>query len=409
MKLRASSSNPNRLALLPLLALPCMATAATQRGDVISSRVLTTFTSTQIAKQLGTQSDAPPPRCNVSVAEIVYATVGAHNEPTTASAAVLIPSGINCTTSYPLLGWGQGAQLQRASSQAQGFRASRGNHEVISQFAAQGYAVVATDYLGIGKSTYPFAPHLQAAPEASAIVDALRAARVLLAQQHAPLSGKVMLSGFSSGAHAVMAAQREIELHLSSEFNLVASGPISGPYSLSKTVLKNWGGPKAEGLNTLTLVLNTFTLIGMQHTYSNLYTTPMQVFQQPLANKVESLFPGKFDAITLGLEQLTDVKDVFQPEFARDVVSNAKNAFIKDLMRNDLVNWTPRTPTLLCGVQDDNVVPFSVAQEALADFKRNGSNQVKLVPVTSGAFFPHGASKAPCMAAVRTQLLDKQR
>lgn len=147
----------------------------------------------------------------------------------------------------------------------------------------------------------------------------------------------------------------------------------------------------------------------MQHTYSNLYTTPMQVFQQPLANKVESLFPGKFDAITLGLEQLTDVKDVFQPEFARDVVSNAKNAFIKDLMRNDLVNWTPRTPTLLCGVQDDNVVPFSVAQEALADFKRNGSNQVKLVPVTSGAFFPHGASKAPCMVAVRTQLLDKQR
>ncbi|MCD0248609.1 hypothetical protein JH271_10745 [Xanthomonas campestris pv. campestris] len=77
-----------------------------------------------------------------------------------------------------------------------------------------------------------------------------------------------MLSGFSSGAHAVMAAQREIELHLSSEFNLVASGPISEPYLLSKTVPKNWGGPKAEGLNTLTLVLNTFTLIGMQHTYS---------------------------------------------------------------------------------------------------------------------------------------------
>ncbi|MCC5097323.1 lipase family protein [Xanthomonas campestris] len=386
-----------------------MATAATQRGDVISSRVLTTFTSTQIAKQLGTQSDAPPPRCNVSVAEIVYATVGVHNEPTTASAAVLIPSGINCTTSYPLLGWGQGAQLQRASSQAQGFRASRGNHEVISQFAAQGYAVVATDYLGIGKSTYPFAPHLQAAPEASAIVDALRAARVMLAQHNAPLSGKVMLSGFSSGAHAVMAAQREIETHLSKEFNLVASAPISGPYSLSKTVLKNWGGAKAEGLNALTLVLDTFTLIGMQHTYSNLYTAPIQVFQRPLANKIESLFPGKFDAITLGVEQLPEAKEMFQPEFVRDFASNPQNAFRKDLSYNDLVNWTPRTPTLLCGVQDDNVVPFSVAQEALADFKRNGSHQVKLVAVTSGAFFPHAASKAPCMATVRTQLLDKQR
>ncbi|KLA85386.1 lipase, partial [Xanthomonas hortorum pv. gardneri] len=95
---------------------------------------------------------------------------------------------------------------------------------------------------------------------------------------------------------------------------------------------------------------NTFTLIGMQHTYSNLYTTPMQVFQQPLANKIESLFPGKFDAITLGLEQLPEVKDVFQPEFARDFVSNPQNAFMKDLLRNDLVNWTPRTPTLLCGV-----------------------------------------------------------
>ncbi|MFC7521655.1 alpha/beta hydrolase family protein [Xanthomonas populi] len=386
-----------------------MATAASQRGELISSLVLTTFSSAQIATQLGGHSDAPTPRCNVSVAEIVYATVGVHDEPTTASAAVLIPSGTTCTASYPLLGWGQGAQLQRTSSQAEGFRASRGNHEVISQFAAQGYAVVATDYLGIGKSTYPFAPHLQAAPEASAVVDALRAARVMLARQHVPLSGKLMLSGFSSGAHAVMAAQREIEAHFSREFDLVASAPISGPYSLSKTVLKNWGGPKAEGLDALTIVLDTFTLIGMQHTYSNLYTAPIQVFQQPLAQKVETLFPGKFDAITLGTEQLPSAEDMFQPEFSRDLVSNPQNAFRKDLLRNDLVDWAPRTPTLLCGVQDDDVVPFSIAQETLADFKRHGSNQVKLIAVASGAFFPHTGSKAPCMAAVRTQLLDKRR
>ena len=38
-------------------------------------------------------------------------------------------------------------------------------------YAAQGYAVVATDYLGYAKSNYSFHPYLHADSEASSVID----------------------------------------------------------------------------------------------------------------------------------------------------------------------------------------------------------------------------------------------
>ena len=100
-------------------------------------------------------------------------------------------------------------------------------------YAAQGYAVVATDYLGFAKSTYSYHPYLHADSEASSVIDSIRAARNAASGVGSTLSGKVMLTGYSQGGHSSMAAHRAIERDNAGEINVVAGAHLAGPYNLS--------------------------------------------------------------------------------------------------------------------------------------------------------------------------------
>ena len=44
-----------------------------------------------------------------------------------------------------------------------------------AMYAGQGYAVVATDYLGFAKSGYSYHPYLHAASEATSVIDSIGA------------------------------------------------------------------------------------------------------------------------------------------------------------------------------------------------------------------------------------------
>lgn len=396
--------------------LPGMALAAPARGTLLNSNFLSSYTRDAIAVLVKDDQPLEQPKCNVRLAEFTYATVGVNGEPTTASAAMLVPGGPQCQGPYPLLGWGDGTQTLRRDEMAKDIRDAKGNDPLVTHLASQGYVVVSTDYLGLGKSSYPFHPYLHSAAEANAMIDALRAARTVLDRLNTPLSGKVMLSGYSVGGHAAMASQREIEAHLSKEFNLVASAPIAGPYALEQTFVDSWSGRNAVGESTFGLVLASYAIVGMQHAYQNIYTAPSQVFRAPWAATVESQFPGSKSLLDLfvDLPEIGKVKQYFQADFYRDFASNPNNPFRKDLARNDLLDWSPRTKTLLCGSSNDATVPLKNATTAIAAFKQRGSTQVSLVDLGTGkasdnSAGEHLAIKDSCIVAVRQQLLDKQR
>ncbi|MGS0601448.1 lipase family protein [Xanthomonas oryzae pv. oryzicola] len=394
------------------------AQAAPARGTLLTSNFLTSYTRDAISAMLASGSQPEQPKCNVSVAEFTYATIGVEGEPATASGVLLIPGGERCSGPYPLLGWGRPTETVRAQEQAKEIRDAKGDDPLVTQLASQGYVVVGSDYLGLGKSNYGYHPYLHSETEASASIDAMRAARSVLQRLKTPLSGKVMLSGYSQGGHTAMATQREIEAHLSKEFHLVASAPISGPYALEQTFLDSWSGRNAVGENTFGILLGSYAIVAMQHTYKNIYLEPGQVFQDPWAAKVEPLFPGKQSLTDMFLNEtlpsIDKVKTYFQPGFYRDVPSNPANPFRQDLARNNLLAWAPQTPTLLCGSSNDATVPLKNAQTAIASFKQRGSNQVALVDIGTGnssdnSAFAHMLTKESCIVVVRHQLLDKQR
>jgi hypothetical protein len=91
-------------------------------------------------------------QCDVTVVQIVYTTSGVQpGEMTDASAAVLVPSGPNCPGPFPLIAFGRATVMEKMQANADLTNPS--TQLLMMFFAAQGYAVVATD-----QSSIPSAP-----------------------------------------------------------------------------------------------------------------------------------------------------------------------------------------------------------------------------------------------------------
>jgi pimeloyl-ACP methyl ester carboxylesterase len=250
-------------------------------------------------------------------------------------------------------------------------------------YAAQGYAVVASDLLGYAKSTYSYHPYLHADSEASAIIDSIRAARNAAPSQGAALNGKVMLTGYSAGGHASMAAQRAIERDNAGEFNLVAGAHLAGPYNLS-------GSFKLTNAIAGYQFFVPFLVTAWQKVYGNVYSNVTQAFKLPYSNYIETLLPSPTltytTLVTTGAlpggtpDAARDA--VFQPAFLSDILTNPNNALVADARKNDLLGWNPKARTLLCGGAGDPTVPPAVHMvPAQADFSSRGLTNVTSVDV----------------------------
>ena len=201
--------------------LTCVATAAAllvacggsdgpQRGDLVDApATLATLTAAQIDAATagsGLQAISGKAKCDVKVVGLNYSTVGARaGEQTNSSGVMLVPAG-SCTGAAALVAYAKGTDVQKTRTLANPQDSE--TFLLAAMYAAQGYAVVASDYLGFAKSTYGYHPYLHADSEATTVLDSVRAARTAASSVGVNLSGKVMFTGYSQGGHASMAAQR---------------------------------------------------------------------------------------------------------------------------------------------------------------------------------------------------------
>jgi pimeloyl-ACP methyl ester carboxylesterase len=255
-----------------------------------------------------------------------------------------------------------------------------------AMYASQGYAVVATDYLGYAKSSYSYHPYLHADSEATSVIDSIRAARNAVASQGASLNGKVMLTGYSQGGHASMAAHRAIEKSLSSEINVVAGAHLAGPYNLS-------GSMKLTEAIAGYQFFVPFIVTSWQKIYGNLYSDVKAAFKSPYSDHIESLLPsptlnyttlvtsGKLPGING--ETPNQARDaLFQSTFASDIQTNDKNPTFLAAQKNDLLDWTPKSQVLLCGGSGDPTVPPAIHQDVMKKaFDNKGLKNVTSVDV----------------------------
>jgi len=201
------------VAAAAVLLVACGGSDDPDRGSLIDPpAVMTTLTAAQIdagTSSSGLQAITGKAKCDVKVVALNYATVGAKaGENTNASGVMLVPAG-SCSTAAPLIAYAKGTDVQKPRTLANPQDSE--TFLLAAMYAAQGYAVVATDYLGFAKSGYSYHPYLHADSETTTVIDSVRAARNAAGTVGANLSGKVMFTGYSQGGHASMAAQRAAE------------------------------------------------------------------------------------------------------------------------------------------------------------------------------------------------------
>ncbi|NEX62964.1 esterase [Noviherbaspirillum sp. 17J57-3] len=370
------------------------------RGSLIETpQILGTLTAAQVDS--GTASSGLQPisgkaKCDVQVVGLNYATVGVNNEKTNASGVLLVPAGACANASYPLVAYAKGTDVQKPRTLA-----SASDPETFllaAMYAAQGYAVVATDYLGYAKSGYSYHPYLHAESEASSVIDSIRAARKAAGSQNVNLSGKVMLTGYSQGGHSSFAAQRAIERDNANEINVVAGAHLAGPYNLS-------GSLKLTQAIAGYQFFVPFLVTSYQKVYGNVYTSTSQAYKAPYADYIESLLPNPTLTYTTLVTSgklpggtPNEARDaVFQSAFLTDVQTNANNGFYLDAKKNDLLGWNPKARTILCGGAGDPTVSPAVHRDvAQADFNSRGLTNVSSVDVDAQVQAAFGvAGKAP--------------
>lgn len=375
-----------------------------ERGSLIDTpAVLTTLSAAQIdaaTTASGLRPLAGAAKCDVKVVALNYNTVGARgNDFTNASGVMLVPGGAACAAPAALVAYAKGTDVQKPRTLAN--PQDTETFLLAAMYAAQGYAVVATDYLGYAKSQYSFHPYLHADSEATSVIDAVRAARNAAGTVGASLSGKVMFTGYSQGGHASMAAQRAAERDYGTEFNVVAGAHLAGPYNLS-------GSLKLPDAIAGFQFFVPFLVTSWQKVYGTVYTDVKTAFKAPYSGYIENLLPNPTlnytTLVTSGSlpggpgvtpNQARDA--MFQADFLAGARTSDTHPLAVAARKNDLLGWTPKARVLLCGGAGDPTVPPAVHQNVMkADFDRRGVTNVSSVDVDAMVQMAYGpGGKAP--------------
>jgi len=404
------TSNPNPTAGTLLQNPPQLMSSITAADLLVQLTGAATTQLQQLLTLLGS------PVCDISVYHIEYETVGGAAEATTASGALMVPGGSKsgCTGPRPIVLYAHGTSTDRGFNIAD--LSNEENAEglfLAAVFASQGYIVVAPNYVGYDTSTLPYDAFLVGAQQSADMIDALAAARSALPAAGAPSTtdgGKLFITGYSQGGYVALATHKAMQ---AAGMPVTAAAPMSGPYALAAFVDAVFEGEVDGGAPVVATMLFT----AYQNSYGNIYADPADVFAPQYATGIDSLLPttstrselyaqGKLPeyamfsltppapayaditpatspadlapvfALGFGtgnlinnsyrLAYLTDAlanPDGGFPTLTTDLVATAPALPVRAaLKQNDLRNWTPVAPVLLCGGDQDPEVFWLNAQ-----------------------------------------------
>jgi len=361
------------------------------------------------------------PLCDIGIYHLEYETVGGQNEATSASAAMMVPAGVDprCRGGRPILLYAHGTTTDRAFNIANLDDPNNAEGLLLAAFfASQGYIVVAPNFAGYDTSSLTYHPYLIADQQSKDMIDALAAARTALPLAGALVTrdgGGLYITGYSQGGYVAMATHRALQ---ALGKTVAASAPMSGPYALGAFVDSLFEGEVNEDA-TLTAA---FLITAYEHAYGNVYASAANVFEPAYATGIDALLPtttarsqlyaqGKLPESALfsptppsaAYAAMTPATTpaILAPVFANGfgsgnlITNDYRLAYLNDATRNadggfpslttglpavapgialrqalkvnDLRSWTPTAPVLLCGGANDPTVYWFNA-ELMADY-----------------------------------------
>ena len=147
------------------------------------------------------------------------------NTPVVVSGTLSIPEGNAPQGGWPVISWAHGTTgiADQCAPSRGGDQGSYGGAEpLIEGWLEDGYAVLATDYEGLG--TPGVHPYLQGVSEGRGVLDIVRAARTA----EPTLSDEVIIAGHSQGGHAALFAA-QLAKDWANQFNHLGTVPYAPP------------------------------------------------------------------------------------------------------------------------------------------------------------------------------------
>lgn len=349
--------------------------AAPERGDLMAVTSTSTIDESVVdatlvvMNQLGYDVSALAGTYGVSLNRIVYKTQTPDGRLIDASGVVAYPLKFGGARS-PVLSYQHATIVHNNEAPSQ--LPSDSNDPILTVLAGTGFVVVMADYIGYGASQNETHPYVQAAGSAAAVVDMLRAARRLLANQGVATNGQLFLTGYSEGGYVALAAQKEMEQNLSSEFSITASMPAAGPYDMAATA------QHIVGLTTNDQpVIVSFVFKAYDRWYG--WGRLSELFQAPYRVPVSTYFDGNHTSGEIQAALTTDSASLFTTSFRNAFLGSGEPTVKAAFTANNIYNWAPVSPTRLFHGEDDEVVPYFNAINAVTAMTTAGSTSVTLV------------------------------
>jgi predicted esterase len=397
-----------------------------------ASNVSATTAGQQLLQLAGT------PVCGVDFYYLTYWTVDGTGQPVTATGALMVPTASSsdtastCSGPRPVVLYAHGTSADKTMNLAD--ISNPGNTEgalIATEFAAQGFIVVAPNYAGYDASSATYHPFLNGDQQSKDMIDALTSARAALPNTFASAtkdSGALLITGYSQGGYVAMATHMALQ---ALGQPVVASAPMSGPYALEAFGDSIFFGNVNIGSTEFApLVVRSY-----QESYGNVYTQPSDIFEAqyvgaatllPSVQSLDSLFAANalpetalFNSTppvtgTAAIDALLAVPDPtvnpigavgfgpsnlvtndFRLAYVLDAVATSPDPAVpastqpagttglsyalaaspgfplrQNLKLNDLRNWTtgPTSPVFLCGGGNDPTVFYSINTGTMLNF-----------------------------------------
>lgn len=349
------------------------------------------------------QADFGPIMQNgVEMYKVLYETPDIHGNLDTASGLLVIPIRDE-PLQYPLLCYQHGTVSSKTDVPSN----LRGGYELATVFGALGYITAAADFLGLGEAR-GFHPYVHADTEASVGIDIMRAARDFAENNGVGINEQVFITGYSQGGHAAAAVHLEIQENHSAEFDIAASAPMSGPYSISGAmrgiILSE------EAYDYPSYLANTALSYNLAY---GLFDSVEDYFKTPYSVRIQQFFDGQITLSSLNtllIALLTQeagapiTKYMLQDSILDAITNQPMHPINLALAANDVYDWAPEAPTRLIYCMADDQVVFTNSIIADSVMNANGAPDVMAVDVNSD--FDHGQCVEP--AVINTAIFFAQ-
>lgn len=297
------------------------------------------------------------------------------------SGVIILPRGPAPRGGRDVVAWAHGTSGIARSCAPSDSLALFGSIAGLNDMLARGYAVVATDYAGLG-SPGPH-PYLVGDASAFAVLDSVRAAREFRPDA---FSGRYVVWGESQGAHAALWTGQSA-VRYAPELRLLGVAAAAPPTDL---VANLTGGTNPLIRALLTAYTTT--------SWSQVYGIPMSTILKPvganvarrLASNCVSTDPVKLRT-KIGLFRLTQA--------LRDVDIGKSPPWAAQLRRNSVQPGGFSSPVLIAQGSADPVVAPAVTRDFTQRLCRRGAARVRYLAIEGGDHFSIGKRSAAATVA----------